>query len=382
MPDKTTESPADDIPLTELDDEFAARYRAGDRPVLEDYTVRDPELAEENHEQFPATIETEQIKDDPQQENAPAASPPHVLLQLGDFRIIREIGRGGMGIVYEAEQLSLGRHVALKVLPKSMLIDAQAKRRFEREARSAARLHHTNIVPIFGFGEQAGMPYYVMQFIQGLGLDAVLEELKKLEHDNGNPGSPTSGELRVARNAGPASRLPGLAGDVKTPTESAVPAVNVARSLLAGDVLEFELCDDATGLLPLEESSDENHGADVSRPPVLPDSFTLSSSSVALPGGERDGSKSSKNKWTYWKSVASIGAQVAGALEYAHKQGIQHRDIKPSNLLLDTRGTVWVTDFGLAKADDQQNLTNSGDILGTLRYMPPEAFEGRNDKPA
>ena len=71
--------------------------------------------------------------------------------------------------------------------------------------------------------------------------------------------------------------------------------------------------------------------------------------------------------------------QVAEALEYAHKQGIQHRDIKPSNLLLDAQGTVWVTDFGLAKADDQQNLTHTGDILGTLRYMPPEAFEGKTD---
>ena len=71
--------------------------------------------------------------------------------------------------------------------------------------------------------------------------------------------------------------------------------------------------------------------------------------------------------------------QVAEALEYAHKQGVQHRDIKPSNLLLDTQGTVWVTDFGLAKADDQQNLTHTGDVLGTLRYMPPEAFEGKSD---
>ena len=71
--------------------------------------------------------------------------------------------------------------------------------------------------------------------------------------------------------------------------------------------------------------------------------------------------------------------QVADALEYAHKQGVHHRDVKPSNLLLDTQATVWVTDFGLAKANDQQNLTHTGDILGTLRYMPPEAFEGQAD---
>ena len=71
--------------------------------------------------------------------------------------------------------------------------------------------------------------------------------------------------------------------------------------------------------------------------------------------------------------------QVAGTLQYAHEQGILHRDVKPSNLLLDTRGTVWVADFGLAKTDDQQNLTHSGDVLGTLRYMSPEAFNGKAD---
>ena len=104
--------------------------------------------------------------------------PP--LEQLGDYRILREVGRGGMGVVYEAEQVSLGRHVALKVLPPQMLRDARTRRRFEREARAAAKLHHTNIVPVFGVGEQDETPYYVMQFIQGLGLDGVLEELRRL----------------------------------------------------------------------------------------------------------------------------------------------------------------------------------------------------------
>ncbi len=94
-----------------------------------------------------------------------------------------------MGLVYEAEQMSLGRHVALKLLPSNMLIDAKAKRRVEREAKAAARLHHTNIVPVFGIGEQDGMPYYVMQFIEGLGLDAVLEELKKLQLDHLRDGA-------------------------------------------------------------------------------------------------------------------------------------------------------------------------------------------------
>src|SRR5207302_9107455 len=122
--------------------------------------------------------------------------------QLGDFRILREVGKGGMGIVYEAEQVSLGRHVALKLLPKSVLVDARAKRRFEREAKSAARLHHTNIVPVFGVGEQDGMPYYVLHFIQGLGIDEVLEELRKLQLGQAKTGAFAGGELRVSRTAG------------------------------------------------------------------------------------------------------------------------------------------------------------------------------------
>jgi len=119
-------------------------------------------IQEDIRELFPATVEIEQVKEDhdePTEPKAAAAAP--ALQQLGDFRIIREVGKGGMGIVYEAEQVSLGRHVALKVLPRSMLVDARAKRRFEREAKSAAKLHDTNIVPVFGVGEQDGMPYYV-----------------------------------------------------------------------------------------------------------------------------------------------------------------------------------------------------------------------------
>ncbi len=326
-------------------------------------------------------FETEQLKDDRHQPTEQAAAPPSSApRQLGDFRIIREVGKGGMGVVYEAEQVSLGRHVALKVLSSSMLIDGRAKRRFEREAKAAAKLHHTNIVPVFGVGEQDGIPYYVMQFIQGQPLDDVLDELKKLQFDNAQPAALSGRELGVTRSVGQVSNRDGETRDRKPQINSAVPAVDVARSLLTGEFhLPFDQDDLAAVPLTVAEACQEDHGADGLRSPVLSDSFTLSSSSVALPEGGRDRSKLKNKKRTYWQIVASIGAQVADALEYAHKQGIYHRDIKPSNLLLDSRGTVWVTDFGLAKADDQQNLTHTGDILGTLRYMSPEAFEGKTD---
>src|SRR5262249_53985597 len=104
-----------------------------------------------------------------------------------------------------------------------------------------------------------------------------------------------------------------------------------------------------------------------------------SGSSVVLPGKSGTSGQGKTKPPTYWQSVAQIGVQVAGALEYAHQQGGLHRDIKPSNLLLDRRTTVWVTDFGLAKASDSEDLTHTGDVLGTLRYMPPEAFEGKSE---
>src|SRR5439155_18893998 len=82
---------------------------------------------------------------------------------------------------------------------------------------------------------------------------------------------------------------------------------------------------------------------------------------------------------SYWKSVARLGRQVANALDYAHSQNVLHRDVKPANLLLDAAGIVWVADFGLAKVLEQDQVSNTGDIVGTLRYMAPEQFQGKHD---
>ncbi|HZT83426.1 MAG TPA: protein kinase [Gemmataceae bacterium] len=157
-------------PVELLAEEFAQRYRHGERPTLREYAERYPEYAEDIRELFPALLAVERLKPgtaDATGELGNTAALP--LDRLGDYRVLREVGRGGMGVVYEAEQVSLGRHVALKVLPSGALLDGKQLQRFEREAKAAARLHHTNIVPVYGIGESDGLRYYVMQFIQGQG---------------------------------------------------------------------------------------------------------------------------------------------------------------------------------------------------------------------
>ncbi len=104
-------------------------------------------------------------------------------MQLGDYQLVREIGRGGMGIVYEAIQISLHRQVAVKVLPPQFHSDSKHKRRFEREAQAAAKLHHTHIVPVFGVGEHNGVSYYVMQLIPGLSFDVVLKQIWRIKFE-------------------------------------------------------------------------------------------------------------------------------------------------------------------------------------------------------
>src|SRR5262249_1654092 len=166
-----------------------------------------------------------------------------------------------------------------------------------------------------------------------------------------------------------------------------ISAADVARSLLTGRFAPVAKVEEARPPATIVAATIDHlprAGAAVAPAPPprrgpLADSSPRSSSSVPLPGQSGVGPGSQARRATYWEGVARSGVQVADALEYAHKQGVLHRDIKPSNLLLDTQGTVWVTDFGLAKADDQRNLTHTGDVLGTLRYMPPEAFEGRSE---
>jgi serine/threonine protein kinase len=249
------------------------------------------------------------------------------LERLGDYRILRELGRGGMGIVYEAEQVSLGRHVALKVLATPSLLGPKHIERFHREAKAAARLHHTNIVPVFGVGEQDGLHYYVMQYIEGKGLDLLLGRL----------------------------RTPAATQTLPPPrsSDAVVPAVTVVcQTPLDGEDANF-----AVTAAPCPAPTP---------PPLSP----IVSSGKMLPD---------QMKPRHFQRAARIALQVAEALQYAHEQGILHRDIKPSNLLVESAGTVWVLDFGLAKLMEQDDLTQPGEIGGTLRFAPPERFQGKSD---
>jgi tetratricopeptide (TPR) repeat protein/serine/threonine protein kinase len=220
---------------------------------------------------------------------------------LGDFRIVREVGRGGMGVVYEAVQISLGRRVALKVLPFAGALDARQLQRFQNEAHAAAQLHHTNIVPVHFVGCERGVHFYAMQYIEGQTLAQVIADLRR------------AAEPRPLGSGAP-------------------------------------LGDPTTAYTPLREG-----GGKDPTPALAALSTECSVRSAA-----------------HCQLVARLGVQAAVALEHAHQLGVVHRDIKPANVLVDGRGNLWITDFGLALCQNQAGLTLSGDLVGTLRYMSPE----------
>ncbi len=220
---------------------------------------------------------------------------------LGQYDIVREVGRGAMGIVFEAVDRKNQEHVAVKAFPWHLTSGTHWKRRFEEEARTAGRLRHKNIVPVLGFGEQGGFCYYVMRYIDGVSLDWIIHKLC---------------------------------------SEDAVVYAHEIASLRPGDVSQ-------------------------PKPSVKPQD-----SDSAGTGRSRSLRRNE------WRKIATIGLQVAEALQAAHRAGTVHRDIKPANLLLDTSGKVWVTDFGLAAALHPDTTDSGMSVAGTVRYMAPELFLG------
>ncbi|UCF16235.1 MAG: protein kinase, partial [Phycisphaerales bacterium] len=308
--------------------DFLQRLESGERPKMEEYTNRHPEIADVLREVL-STLQTLETVSLYSEHTSRTDNPDRSLKRtLGDFRIIREIGRGGMGVVYEAEQISLDRRVALKVLPFAAVLDDRRLQRFKTEARAAAQLHHTNIIPVFSVGCERGVHYYAMQYVEGHTRAAGIRALRELS---------------------------GL--DTPAPDDREETITRLAQDITDG---RFEK-------VKLSDSSDTSGGAGVSS--------ETPSSPIETLGGEHSTKKSS-----FFRSVATLGIQAAEALECAHAIAIVHRDIKPSNLLLDARGHLWMTDFGLAQfqTDMGMTLTMPGDVLGTLRYMSPEQALGEH----
>jgi eukaryotic-like serine/threonine-protein kinase len=315
-------------PVEVLAEEFLDRRRRGESASVEEYMAAHPESAAEIQNLFPAMLAIEQFKSCKlSSSGTPVEMRIEKVEQLGDYRIIREIGRGGMGVVYEAEQRSLGRCVAVKVFPRQTLSSSRQLERFHSEARTAAGLHHTNIVPIFGVGEQDGLHYFVMQRIRGRTLADVIDADLRLQDRSKRSG------FRVDTAA------------------LAAASTDISRDVEDNDSDEDEReCSAA--------SSQEKNGNSPTE---------LHTTAAGRGIGDQ------------WREIAEIGIQVAQALSYAHTHGVLHRDIKPSNLLLDPQGTVWVADFGLATVLGSGQTVRSGDVAGTLRFMAPEHIDGEQD---
>jgi eukaryotic-like serine/threonine-protein kinase len=311
--------------IAQVADEFLSRLDRGERPDPEEYVQRYPQLAAVLPHVLPALKVMRSLSHAVEPAVPPVCQPP-LSGQIGDFRLLREIGRGGMGVVYEAEQVSLGRRVALKVLPFANTLDAKQLQRFKNEAQAAAHLHHNNIVPVFAVGYERGVHYYAMQFIDGQTLAALIQELR-------------------------------CSAGLEPPDLPFHPA-------------------GSTAALPDGAKEQESELVSVFQEPAVPHSKANAPESTAA-GCTRTTAGTlvtdhSTRRSTFYRTVAALGRQAAEALEHAHQLGVVHRDIKPANLLIDGRGHVWVADFGLARFQRDGDLTLSGDLLGTLRYMSPE----------
>jgi serine/threonine protein kinase/WD40 repeat protein len=321
--------------LADLIEELSAQMEAGEAVELQAYLDAHPEHAAELRRLYPALQLLADFSRSGEAnlpldglDPAPALGTP-----LGDFRLVREIGRGGMGVVYEAEQLSLSRRVALKVLPFASTLDPRQLQRFKNEAHAAAQLHHTHIVPVYATGCERSVHFYAMEFIDGKTLADLIRELRQLE------GREPAGETG--------------------PPVAAVPSAGAS-----------------TSPYPLPPFA----------APDRPGLGLVAAPAADTAPGTRLATAPSIRGVGYFRAVARLGIQAALALEHAHQLGVVHRDIKPGNLLVQAASPLappgseaggeglrlWVTDFGLAQVQSQAGLTLTGDLLGTLRYMSPE----------
>ena len=317
--------------------DYMQELERGHHPDRREWLVRYPDIAGELNECLEGLNFVHEAADSihsslpPSEEVDPC---PWTGEPIGDFQIIKEIGRGGMGIIYEAIQLSLNRRVALKVLPFAASIDSMCLQRFRQEAQAAAQLHHNNIVPIYAVGCDRGTHYYAMQLIDGLSLDRIVHQIRR-ECPSSSRDATISDTISLF------------------PLKSEVPNKDATKS-----AEESSLSESLAGLqdTTLAQSRGES---------------MLSHLSAEF------STHRGKEKAKAYRAAVRLIAQAAEALEYAHNQGIIHRDIKPANLLVDTQHNLWITDFGLAHLHSEQNLTRTGDLVGTIRYASPEQVSGQ-----
>ncbi len=327
------QSIGDDPVLIRWVEAVKARLEAGEPVNLEDYRRQDPVRAERLRRLLPTIGIMADLARSPGAELSGSFGPGSAPIlgpgALGDYRIGPEIGRGGMGVVYDAQQMSLARRVALKVLPFASALDPKQLQRFKNESLAAAHLHHANIVPVHAVGCERGVHYYAMQFIDGQPLAALIEELRRMEARAGE-GPPRPGGEAFA----------------------------MACELTSGRI---------GGSAPGPDADQITAAFD----PKEPSSVAVLDPTPASTATPTSSGSSTRSK-TFFLTAARLGMQAAEALEHAHEQGVLHRDIKPANLLIDVRGKLWITDFGLARLQGDAGLTMTGDLLGTLRYMSPE----------
>ena len=313
--------------VSQILDEYLTALESGTLPDEQAIMDANPDLHEYLAPHFSSLRMMHRIKDGGSNEeiNHAAYEPPR---ELGDYVLRREIARGGMGIVFEATNKTLNRKVALKVLPFAAVLNQKQIDRFHNEAQAAARLHHPHIVPVYAVGVDRGVNYYAMQFIEGRSLSEALDELRN-QFQNGS----TRPENVVDRSADPTQNAGKAGGHLST----------------------------SPWLSGFRETQDR-------------DSKNAEHNPTAPPSGSPGKSYGDDD---YFRQVANLGVEVAGAMQHAHSLGIIHRDIKPSNLLVDQTGKTWVADFGLAHIPNDLWMTKTGDVLGTIRYMSPEQASGK-----
>ncbi len=310
-----------DPALARLVEEITGRFQAGEPVDIERIERENPAWVEAIRMLTPALRELAQLAAASDVDSPAGGIPDRAVPRIfGDFRIHREIGRGGMGVVYEAVQLPMGRRVALKVALAAAAMDAKALQRFQLEAQVAGLLQHPRIVPVHAVGAIGDIPYYAMQLIEGGSLADLIAEMRGMIV----PDSRTAPASADGRKIG-----------------------TLAIGLLSGRFAP-----------PRADSESGRSGQD-----------------LGTDGSTPTANRSVRTR-SYVRTVARLGVQAAEALAYAHEQGITHRDIKPANLLLDGRGDLWVADFGMADVQGDAGLTGTGDLPGTLRYMSPEQAMG------